>query len=339
MNDVAPRLHLDYFDGRSAATQTADIWIEAGQLWLQAPLARLSYPLAAVRWPERQRHGQRQVLLPDGGVLSCTQAAAWDDWARAALIPESATVRWMQSWRLVATAFALLVVLTIAGWRWGVPAAAHGVMALLPAAADARVGAQALASLDQQMLKPSALKPEQQRAIAQRFAEAVALADRQIGPLPDYRLHFRAAGKALGPNAFALPGGDIVLTDDLVRLMDDTPDALVGVLAHELGHVRHRHGMRSVVQAGLVGVVAGLVIGDFSALLAAAPAVLAQAAYSRDFEREADDDARRLMLAAGIKPRVMVAFFERVAKEQPSQMPIAIASHPANEERIRFFSD
>ena len=143
----------------------------------------------------------------------------------------------------------------------------------------------------------------------------------------------------MGANAFALPGGDIVLTDDLARLMADMPDALVGVLAHELGHVRHRHGMRAVVQAGLVGVVAGLVIGDFSALLAAAPAVLAEASYSRDFEREADEDARSLMLAAGINPRVMVAFFERVAKERPSQLPIAIASHPATEERIRFFSE
>lgn len=336
----AARLNLDYFDGRSAAAQTAAIWIEAGQLWLQAPtLAPRSYPVDAVRWPERQRHGQRQALLPDGGVLSCAQSAAWDDWASASLLPESSTVRWMQSWRLVAAAFALLIVLTGAGWRWGVPAVAHAVMALLPPAADARVGAQALAALDQQLLKPSTLGPAEQQAIAKNFAEAAAMADPQLGPTPHYRLHFRAASKALGPNAFALPGGDIVLTDDLARLLADTPDALVGVLAHELGHVRHRHGMRTVVQAGLVGVAAGLVIGDFSAPLAAAPAVLAEAAYSRDFEREADEEARRLMLAAGIKPRVMVTFFERVAKERSSQMPIAIASHPANEERIRFFSE
>ena len=80
MSEPTPRLKLDYFDGRSAAAQTADIWIEAGQLWLQAPLARLSYPVADVRWPERQRHGQRQVLLPDGGVLSCTQSAGAVHW-------------------------------------------------------------------------------------------------------------------------------------------------------------------------------------------------------------------------------------------------------------------
>ena len=339
VSESAPRLRLDYFDGRSALAQTAEIWVDGTQLQLQTALAQLSHPMSAVRWPERQRHGQRQVLLPDGGVLSCAQAADWDDWARGSLLPESATVRWMQSWRLVATACVLLIVLTGIGWRWGVPAVAQAVMAVLPTEADARVGEQTLASLDQQLLRPSTLSAAQQQAIAQRFDAATAMASRQLGALPAYRLHFRAASKALGPNAFALPGGDIVLTDDLARLMADTPDALIGVLAHELGHVRHRHGMRQLVQAGLVGAAAGLLIGDFSALLAAAPALLAEAAYSRDFEREADEDARQLMRAAGIKPSVMVAFFEKVAKERPGQPPIAIASHPATEERIRFFSE
>ena len=339
MSEAAPRLRLAYFDGRSAAAQVGEIWIEAAQLHLQAPLLRHSYPVAGLHWPERQRHGQRQLLLPDGGVLSCTEAADWDDWASASGLADATTVRWMQSWRLVATAFVLLILLTAAGWRWGVPAAAQALMAVLPASTERAIGEQALTTLDHGLLKPSALPATQQRAIAQRFADATRLSAKTLGVPPDYRLHFRAGGRALGANAFALPGGDIVLTDELARLLADTPDALVGVLAHELGHVRHRHGMRSVVQAGLVGMAAGLLIGDYSALLAAAPVVLAESAYSRDFEREADEDARHLLRAAGISPRVMTVFFERTETERPSALPIAIASHPATEERIRFFSE
>jgi predicted Zn-dependent protease len=162
--------------------------------------------------------------------------------------------------------------------------------------------------------------------------------------LPAYRLHFRAGPKALGPNAFALPGGDIVLTDALVELAADEPDIITGVLAHELGHVRHRHGMRLALQAGMVAGVSGLLVGDFSALLAGLPAWLAQADYSREFEREADLHARQMLQAAGISPRVMVRFFERLTAYQQqrgqdkSPLPMAFASHPAHAERIAFFN-
>jgi predicted Zn-dependent protease len=254
-------------------------------------------------------------------------------------LPESATVRWMQSWRHVAASLAVLVLLIAAGWRWGVPLAADATVLLMSPETEQRLGEGALAELDKQWLKPSALSAAEQQAISQRFAEALARTQDRLGPPPPYRLNFRAAHKAIGPNAFALPGGDIVLTDALVKLLADTPDALVGVLGHELGHLRHRHGLRQVVQAGIVGAAAGLLVGDFSALLAAAPAVLAESAYSRDFEREADEEARQLLRAAGISPRVMTAFYERAEKAHPGQTPIAIASHPATEERIRFFSE
>jgi predicted Zn-dependent protease len=245
----------------------------------------------------------------------------------------------MQSWRHVAASLAMLVLVIAAGWRWGVPLAADAVVVLISPAAQQRLGESALAQMDKQWLQPSALTPAHQQPISQRFADALASTQDRLGPPPPYRLNFRAANKAIGPNAFALPGGDIVLTDALAQLLADTPDALVGVLSHELGHLRHRHSLRQVVQAGIVGAAAGLLVGDFSALLAAAPAVLAESAYSRDFEREADENARQLLRSAGISPRVMTVFFERAAKVHSDQTPIAIASHPTNEERIRFFSE
>jgi Zn-dependent protease with chaperone function len=119
------------------------------------------------------------------------------------------------------------------------------------------------------------------------------------------------------------------------------------VLAHEVGHVRHRHGMRMLVQFALLGTVTGLAIGDFSSLLAAVPALLGQMAYSRDFEREADAESVRLLRTAGISPDVMVAFFERVdawRRSKAGQLVgadfdpgIAFSSHPADAERIAFF--
>jgi len=334
------RLQLEYFDGRSARPHQAEIQLQDGQLQLVSGLHNHQYPLGSVRWPERQRHGQRQALLPDGGVLSCADAARWDAWARASGLHDSLTVRWMQNWRLVGAALALLLAVLLMAWRWGLPLATEAALRWLPPALEQQIGSQALTQLEAHWLRPSQLPPAEQDGLRQRFAALVAQAHAP-GHAPAYQLHFRAASAALGPNAFALPGGDIVLTDALVQLMRDRPDAVLGVLAHELGHVRQRHGLRLAVQASLVSAAAGLVVGDFSALLGGVPALLTQQAYSRDFEREADAEARRCLLAAGISPRVMLDFFERLAqrRQHADGLPIAFSSHPADAERKRFFSD
>ncbi|MET0519601.1 MAG: M48 family metallopeptidase [Burkholderiaceae bacterium] len=350
MSEAPATLRLDYFDGRSARPQGAEIWIADGRLHLAAALAQQQYPLGQVRWPERQRHGQRQAQLPDGGLLSCADARAWDDWAAASGLRDSVTVRWMQSWRHVGIALLALCLAILAGWRWGVPLAAELALRAVPASAERQLGERTLGYLDEYLLKPSGLSAAQQRQIAERFAAALGAGANAAQPQPAYRLHFRRA-EPLGPNAFALPGGDIVLTDALVELMRDEPDAVVGVLAHELGHVRHHHGLRITVQAGIVGIAAAAIIGDFSSVLAGAPALLAQQSYSRDFEREADAYARQTLRQAGLSPRVMVGFFERIADyrqqktEQQQQQrgadpfPLAFSSHPADAERIRFFSE
>nr|WP_316640293.1 M48 family metallopeptidase [uncultured Roseateles sp.] len=338
MNPSQPRLQLDYFDGHSARPHPAEIWLSDGHLHLSAG-AEAQYPAGKVRWPERQRHGQRQAQLPDGGLLSCADAAAWDAWAQGSGLRDPVAVRWMQSWRRVVLALLLLAALVFACWRWGAPLAAGMMVRALPAGAEQQIGSQSLDYLDQHWLKPSTLSEAQRQQVAGRFDRFVAAGQGGARP-PRYRLHFRAGDARLGPNAFALPGGEIVLTDALVELLDDSPDALQGVLAHELGHVQHRHGLRMALQAGLVGALAGLVVGDFSALLAGLPALLAQQAYSRDFEREADSYAHQMLRRAGLSPRVMLEFFERLAAPEArhSGLPSLLSSHPATPERIAFFS-
>ena len=334
-----PHLTLDYFDGRSARVQTAEIWMHDQNLYVRT-LNEQHYPACEVRWPERQRHGERQAYLPDGGVLSCANPLAWDTWAQDVGLHDSITVRWMQSWRLVGMSLALLVALLAGSWRWGAPLVGDFAIRWIPAAVEAQIGEQSMQYVDAHWLKPSALSQAEQDNIRVRFASMVS-GSYAVGQAPVYRLHFRAASTEMGPNAFALPGGDIVVTDAIVTLMTNEPDAVLGVLAHELGHVRHRHGMRMLVQASLIGAVAGVVVGDFSSVLATLPALLAQQSYARDFERAADENARQMLLKAKVSPLVMVHFFERLAQEKHPHdvLPIAFSSHPADPDRIQFFSE
>lgn len=338
--DQPPRLAADWFDGRSARARPVEVWLDGKTLHF----ADQSAPLAGLTWPERQRHGQRQILLPGGGLLSFADAPAFDAWAQASGRSDSVLVQWQQSWRLALMSLLLLVAGLAAGYRWGLPWAVDKAVDLMPPSAELALGQQVLNGLDGEWLQPSKLKPEQQQAWRQRWDGALARAGGRV-PLPErFEIHFRDGGKALGPNAFALPGGDIVITDELLELLADEPDAVMTVLAHEIGHVRHRHGLRLMLHAGAIGIVASVIVGDFSTLLASAPALLASNAYSRDNEREADLYGRELARAGGADTSRMGAFFERLAKKRKATvdsnpLAIAISTHPADEERVRFFSE
>ncbi|HEU5295887.1 MAG TPA: M48 family metallopeptidase [Burkholderiaceae bacterium] len=346
----APALAAEYFDGRSAQAHPVTLTLHGLTLLIHGQGFERQASLGDVRWPERQRHGVRRIELPDGGTLRCLDAAAFDAFARAAGAADSLTVRVQQSWRWTLAAVAVLVLLTAAGYRWGLPAATRGVLAFVPAAVDERLGESAYQSVQPLLLQPTAVTPQRQGQLQQAFEQAIA----RVSPgatLPRLRFH---AARRLGPNAFALPGGIIVVTDELLQRLAGRDELVLGVLAHEFGHVRARHGMRLLVQTTLLGAATSVTFGDFSTLLASLPALLGQLGYSRDFEREADDDAIAVLRANTISPAVMVDLFELLQRREtkgatppasPASRPgdadaelgIAFSSHPADAERIARF--
>jgi Zn-dependent protease with chaperone function len=336
---AAPQISADYFDGRSARAQPVRLHASGEQLLIEGPAVSCSVALSEVRWPERTRHGPRVAHLPDGASLHCGDGAAWDAWRQAHGSRDSLVVRAQQSWRWTLLSVGLIVLLVAAAYVWGVPWAARSAVALLPASIDETVGETAMEAIDERLMRPSELPEAQQQRIRSAFARAVA--GLPAGSVPAHRIVFRKS--RIGPNAFALPGGTMVMTDELVRKVGADEAILVGVLGHELGHLRHRHGMRSLAQVTALGAIAGLMLGDFSSLLASVPVWIGQAGYSRDAEREADAEAVRVLRAAGYSPGVMVRFFELLARpgdrEASSGLGIAIASHPADEERMRFFRE
>ena len=333
----------DYFDGRTARAHPVRVHVAGDALVIvDDDGVRQRVSLASLRWPERTRHGVRLMNLPDGGSLHCDDSLAWDTWsATAAGRRDTIVVRVQQRWKWVMASTLALVLLLAVGYRHVLPWAARGVVALMPQSVDETVGETALDQIDASgLMAPSTLTPPEQQTMRAAFEQAVGRLP--VVDVPPHHLEFRKSG--IGPNAFALPGGAIVLTDELYRRLDGDRDMLVGVLGHELGHLRHRHGMRMLVQAATLGAATGALYGDFSTLYSQIPALLGQASYSRDAEHQADVDAVRLLRASGISPRVMAQFFVKVRQPRAGEhaasgvhLPIAFASHPADEERIRYF--
>ena len=142
-------------------------------------------------------------------------------------------------------------------------------------------------------------------------------------------------------NAFALPGGYIVLTRGLLREASE-PDEVAGVLAHEVGHVAHHHPEAQMVRiAGmqvLISVATGTSGGTNTSSLAGLAAILKS---SRDAEREADAYAVATLSAARIDPLGLKHFFEKILNEEGkfsggafSNLGTVFSTHPVTTERI-----
>ena len=315
-------LAATYFDGISSRARAVRVQLRGNQLQILGEGVDVQVPLGDVQWPERTRHGKRVAHFNSGGSVQTDNAAAWDAWSQASGQRDSWVVRWQQSWRWVSGCVAALVLAAVALQQWGLPIAARALVSVVPQSVDKSLGETALATMDAHLMRPSQLPEAEQKRV--RLALANALKASPSGTVPDWQLLFRKS--RIGANALALPGGMLVMTDELVELVKGDEQVLTAVLAHEIGHVRHRHGMRMLLQTLAIGALSGVVVGDFSTVLASVPMLLGQASYSRAAEREADMEAVRILKAAAISPAVMVTLFERLDEDRRQPPASAKAS-------------
>ena len=157
-------------------------------------------------------------------------------------------------------------------------------------------------------------------------------------PPAGYHLAFRRGGD-LGANAFALPDGAIVFTDELVDLLESDAEILA-VFAHEYGHVVERHSLRQILQDSAITVLSFLIIGEATDTLQeslnALPAVFMHGAYSRAFELEADDYAMRMLAEAGHSPNALGDALGRLSEKHGGEEGLKyFSTHPPFEDRIR----
>ncbi len=220
----------------------------------------------------------------------------------------------------------------------GIPKLANEAAELAPQVLVEEISAGALDAFDESFLSESEVSAETRQWLQQEFdVLSSAYAD-------EYRfnLAFRK-GKGVGPNAFALPSGDIVVTDELIVLAENGEEVLA-VLAHEIGHVVHRHSLRHLFEDSMLAVLVFGITGDtssFSQTAAALPLLLVSTSYSRDFEREADQFALALMDQYGIERQHFANILNRIEaqKDAPIDMPGFLTTHPNTSERVLRFSE
>lgn len=145
-----------------------------------------------------------------------------------------------------------------------------------------------------------------------------------------YRFHV-AVDPAI--NAYALPGGHIVVNTGLLQAADSAAE-VAGVLAHEISHVEQRHTLRNLMHALGWRALLGVATGDFSGgYWGDMAARLASLGYSRELETEADREGLEILRRARVTPHGMELFFVKLARKQ-GDTPALLSSHPADEDRL-----
>ncbi len=149
--------------------------------------------------------------------------------------------------------------------------------------------------------------------------------------------------KTKGVNAFALPGGRLLVFSGLIDLADH-PNGLAGVLAHELAHAHHRHPTQLIVSNAGIATVLSLLLGDVSGgtFLATMGQMAVGSAYSRDYEREADETGIELMQAAQFDVSPMISLMQTMARKNKgndSGVFALINTHPGTEERVALLEE
>jgi Zn-dependent protease with chaperone function len=250
----------------------------------------------------------------------------------------------INNWAVLAGISAMLIAIPIVlvlniGWLTGIAARQ------IPASWEEQLGKTAFG---QYQIQADMIQDPQTARLLTELTDVLTQA------LPDsrYKFHFYVA-RDPSLNAFALPGGYVVVNSELL-LRADSADEVLGVLAHEISHVTEQHGTRNLIASAGIYLTVQAALGDASGLLAtlagAAPFLLSQK-YSRGFENDADAHGFELLQRARIDGRGMLSFFEKVKAEEAkmrakvreqvgesgavlTEMPEFLATHPATDSRI-----
>lgn len=231
----------------------------------------------------------------------------------------------------ILAAFAVFAI-SVAVYAWGIPFAAEVITPHVPMEWEAGLGKSAL-----NVLVPEEHQCRDPKLNAALQQMVLRLTEKEKIP---YKIHVYVTDMDV-VNAVALPGGSIVVFRGLLE-KTQSPEALAGVLAHEIQHITMRHATKRIITDSSTGLILSAISGDVTGAVVYGAKIandLAMLSYSRKDEAEADREGLKMLLAAGINPAGMIGFFESLQEKDAGDGKVPgvmkyLSTHPDTAERI-----
>lgn len=346
-----------YADGKSAVIQEVRVQLDddgarlvdlAGQqltTWQYDDIRLVDSP-GAGRPVRLQNLSQEMARLEitDGGALAVLRRLAPDI--------EKTGMRDPAQWRRAA-AWTVALGLMFGSIWWGLSRSAPLIAALTPIEVEERIGKS---TIEQVTLLFGGFRGSDELTCRHRDGlRALNVLTEQLTAVDNSPYDFKIRVLDISiPNAFAAPGGYIVIFRGLIDLAE-SPDELAGVMAHEMGHVTHRHSMTHLIRSiGFQALIVPLISGGAMAsdMLSEMGQAAIQASYTRELEEDADRVAVALMNRAGLKAASFTDLLYRIerqfgapleedetdgdgANDGSFSIPDMMATHPSTPDRAR----
>ncbi|WP_158966679.1 M48 family metallopeptidase [Paraglaciecola sp. L3A3] len=276
----------------------------------------------------------REIVLSGLGLLSVESTAETDSWLGAD--KKSNRIAKIEKNRsMVLLSLILVPAFLYVFFKHMIPGFAVHFSEYVPEGAIRIASEHTLYSLDKTLLNKSKVDAKLQQTYRDNWQQTLSqltLNDVQ------YNLNFRESDK-MGANAFALPDGTVVVTDELLSLIDNNEELLQAILLHEIGHVENRHSMRLIAETLATSLAIDYFFGDLGGMIevfAGLSNTLVQNQFSQKLEWEADNFALEQIETLGLDPESFAKAMEKLAATLPeeSKLDALMQSHPLMKERI-----
>ncbi|MDR2100452.1 MAG: M48 family metalloprotease [Campylobacteraceae bacterium] len=316
--------NVHYFDGKSSVPKS--VTLELHEDFVRIAELNFAYEFKDIEIRAKLKNTPQSVSFSDGSYceLGADDFFCINNQDKVILKLESKI-------KYAALSFAVLCLFVLFCLTYGATMAANMIAPQIPKTAVEKMSVQTLEFFDKYYMSESKIDKTKQDFIKRRF-------NMLLNKNSDLNLHFRSS-EFFGANAFALPNGDIVLFDDLVEIEKDSEfRGIIGVLAHESGHVAHLHGLKMLVKSSISSALIGYLTGDFSGFITSFSTLMVEAKYSRSHENEADLYAIKVLKKNNISTAYMADLFDEIAKKHKlsdnTTLKSILSSHPLIEERI-----
>lgn len=286
----------------------------------------------------RLANTQREILFEDGLVFLTND----NDKVDKLIVKKRSFLHFLESNLFIILLSIIMTALLIFSFtKSGIPYLSKKLSSHIPLKISKAISNNSLEVLDKYIFKKSNLSDSRRDEIQILFKNKILPLINEKRNL-EYKLSFRSwdIDKKAIPNALAFPNGEIILTDEIVKISEN-PNELISIILHEIAHVKKQHGMQRILESSFITIAIILIVGDVSMLGdlgIGLSSLLINNNYSRDHEQEADIFAFDKMLENNINPKYFITIMDRINKsiglKNENKILNYLSSHPNTNTRL-----